>query len=124
VHIYTHDSVAWAVSGGTAVHRRESTTIGDNCYIGPHTVVARGVHIGEGCIIGAHSLVLDNIPAHSKAYGSPCRVAGQVTPDELGAAREQGRVYRAAQQAFAVKLDVVDNLLNANVSRRQSTTDE
>jgi acetyltransferase-like isoleucine patch superfamily enzyme len=85
VQVYSHDSVAWAVSGGDAPYRRAPTAIGDNCYIGPHTVIGRGVRIGEGCIVGAHSLVLDDIPPHSKAYGAPCRVAGPVTPDDLGA---------------------------------------
>ncbi len=83
VQVYSHDSVAWAVSGGTAAYQRAPSAIGDNCYIGPDTVVARGARIGEGCIVGAHSRVLDDIPPRSKAYGSPCRVAGPVTPDDL-----------------------------------------
>lgn len=82
VQIYTHDSVAWAVSGGTAAYPHAPTAIGDNCYIGPHTVVAKGVTIGDGCIVGAHSLVLHSIPAHSKAYGAPCRVVGSVAPGD------------------------------------------
>ena len=61
VQIYTHDSVAWAVSGGKADYPHAPTAIGDNCYIGPHAVVAKGVTIGEGCIVGAHSLVLHDI---------------------------------------------------------------
>lgn len=78
VQIYSHDSVQWAVTGGTASYDYAPTVIGANCYIGPNTVVARGTTIGEGCIIGANSLVLDDIPAGSRAFGSPCRVAGSV----------------------------------------------
>jgi len=79
VQIYSHDTVAWAVSGGSAPYRHAETSIGDNCYLGPQVVVAKGVRIGDGCAIGAHSLVLHDIPAGSKAYGAPCRVVGAVS---------------------------------------------
>lgn len=77
VQIYSHDTVRWAVSGGKVPPVHAPTKIGDNCYIGPHTVVAKGVRIGDGCIVGAHSLVLKDLPAGSKAYGTPCRVVGR-----------------------------------------------
>lgn len=81
VQIYSHDSVAWALSGRTADYRHAATSIGDNCYIGPNVVVAKGVRIGTGCVIGAQSLVLGDIPDGSKAYGTPCRVVGPATPE-------------------------------------------
>ena len=74
VQIYSHDSVQWAVSGGKASYEYAETAIGDNCYIGPNVVIAKGVTIGDGCIIGANSLVLDDIPFGSTAFGSPCRL--------------------------------------------------
>ena len=74
--VYTHDTVAWAVSGGKSDPERSPVRIGSRCYIGPHTVIAKGVVIGDGCVIGAGSLVLEDIPAGSKAFGVPCRVAG------------------------------------------------
>ena len=76
VQIYTHDSVQWALSGGRAELERAPTRIGSRCYVGPNTVIAKGVSIGDGCVIGANSLVLDDIPAGSKAFGSPCKVVG------------------------------------------------
>lgn len=78
VQIYSHDTVRWAVSGGKEPTEHQPTTIGDHCYIGPQTVIAKGVCIGNGCIVGANSLVLDDLPAGSKAYGTPCRVVGPV----------------------------------------------
>jgi acetyltransferase-like isoleucine patch superfamily enzyme len=81
VQIYTHDTVRWATSGGEAPYDYARTTIGDNCYIGPNTVIAKGVDIGDGCIIGANSLVLRAIPAGSKAYGTPCRAVSPVRPE-------------------------------------------
>jgi acetyltransferase-like isoleucine patch superfamily enzyme len=78
VHIYTHDTVRWALSGGRRRYERAPTRIGSRCYVGPLTVIAKGVTIGDGCVIGAHSLVLHDIPAGSKALGIPCRVVGTV----------------------------------------------
>jgi len=75
VQIYTHDSIQWAISGGAANYDYAPVRIGDNCYIGPNTIIAKGVTIGDRCIIGANSLVLSDIPSDSKAYGTPCKVA-------------------------------------------------
>ena len=76
VQIYSHDSVAWALSGGQEPNVYQATKIGSRCYVGPMTIVAKGVVIGDGSVIGAHSLVLKDIPAGSKCYGVPCRVVG------------------------------------------------
>jgi acetyltransferase-like isoleucine patch superfamily enzyme len=76
VQIYSHDSVQWALSGGTAPYEYLPTLICDRCYIGPNVVIAKGVRIGPGCIIGANSLVLGDIPENSTAVGTPCRVIG------------------------------------------------
>lgn len=85
VQIYTHDTVDWALSGGRTSPNRASTSIGDNCYLGPNTVIAKGVSIGNGCVIGANSLVLHDVAAGSKAFGTPCRVIGRAMPHLDGA---------------------------------------
>jgi acetyltransferase-like isoleucine patch superfamily enzyme len=79
VQIYTHDTVVWAVSRGREPAKRAPTKIGSRCYIGPGTIIAKGVSIGDGCVIGANSLVLADIPKGSKAFGTPCRVVGEMT---------------------------------------------
>ncbi len=78
VQIYSHDTVKWSISGGSAPYDYAPTMIGDRCYIGPATIVAKGVTLGDGCVIGAQSLVMQDVPAGAKAYGSPCRVVGKV----------------------------------------------
>ncbi len=78
VQIYSHDSVQWAITGGEEKKEYAPTTIGNNCYIGPNVVIAKGVSIGNKSVIGANSLVLSNIPSGSKAYGSPCRVVEKI----------------------------------------------
>jgi len=74
VQIYTHDTVAWATSGGAEPHANAPTRIGNRCYLGPNTIVAKGVTIGDGAVVGANSLVLHDIPPGATAYGSPARV--------------------------------------------------
>lgn len=80
VQIYSHDTVEWARSGGAAPYEYAATRIGDNCYIGPNTVIAKGVTIGEKCVVGANSLVLSSVPAKSTVFGNPAKIA--VTGDE------------------------------------------
>lgn len=76
VQIYSHDTIDWAVSGGEKPYDYGKTQIGDNCYIGPNTIISKGVSIGDRSIVGANSLVLSDIPSGSKAFGTPCRVVG------------------------------------------------
>lgn len=76
VQIYSHDSVARALSGGVAPARRNATAIGSNTYVGPNAIITGGVRVGSRCVIGAMSLVLDDIPDGSVAHGIPALVAG------------------------------------------------
>jgi acetyltransferase-like isoleucine patch superfamily enzyme len=78
VHIFTHDSVQWAVSGGVAPYERAPVSIGDCCYIGSQTVIAKGVTIGDHCIVGACSFVNRDLPPFTIAAGAPCRETGRV----------------------------------------------
>ena len=74
VQIYSHDTVKWAISGGSAPYEYAPVTIGDRCYIGPNSVISKGVNIGDGCIVGANSIVLSDIQPGSNAWGCPARV--------------------------------------------------
>ncbi len=73
VQIYTHDTVKWATSGGTAKPESAPVCIGSNCYIGPNAIISKGVTIGDGCVIGANSLVKRDVPAGKKVWGTPAR---------------------------------------------------
>jgi acetyltransferase-like isoleucine patch superfamily enzyme len=75
VHIYTHDSVQWALSGGKSEFIRRPTVIGSRCYIGPNTIISMGVEIGDGCVIGANSFVNCDIPPGSLAHGNPVKIS-------------------------------------------------
>ena len=54
------------------------TRIGDNCWLGAHTVVTSGVTIGERCVIGANSVVTVDIEPFSVAAGAPARVIRRI----------------------------------------------
>src|ERR1043166_5283233 len=71
VQIYTHDTVQRVISGGTAPVEYAPTRIGSRVYIGPQTVISRGVTIGDRVIIGAMSFVCSDIPSDAKAWGIP-----------------------------------------------------
>lgn len=78
VHIYSHDTIARALSGHRAEVVRAPTRIGNCCFIGPHAVVAKGVTIGDHCLVSANSLVTSDVPPFSIVQGNPSRIVGQV----------------------------------------------
>ena len=43
------------------------TRIGDNCWLGAHTVVTSGVTIGQRCVVGANSVVTSDIIASRRS---------------------------------------------------------
>ena len=48
--------------------------IGDNCFIGAHSIILPGVTIGNSCIVAAASVVARNVPDGSLVAGNPARV--------------------------------------------------
>ncbi len=74
VQIYSHDTVARSTSQGTAPVATAPTTIGDGVYIGPNTIIQKGVTIGDGAVIGAMSLVNRDVPPGGRAWGCPARL--------------------------------------------------
>jgi acetyltransferase-like isoleucine patch superfamily enzyme len=73
VQIYSHDTVNWAISGGVMPYEYGVTEIGNNCYIGPNSIISKNVILGNGCIVGANSFVNKSFPKNSKIAGNPAR---------------------------------------------------
>jgi acetyltransferase-like isoleucine patch superfamily enzyme len=63
--IVTHDYVN---------RRHRDVRIGDNCFIGAHSIVLPGVTIGDGCIVAAASVVARDVPSGSLVAGNPARI--------------------------------------------------
>ena len=53
--------------------------IGNNVWIGAHSMVLPGVTIGDNAVIGAGSIVTRDIPANTVAVGNPCRVVREIS---------------------------------------------
>jgi len=77
-HIYTHDSVEWALTGGKAKAKIGPVSIGNCCYIGSQAVIAAGVTIGDQCVVGANSFVNNSVPPRTVVAGSPAKIIGRV----------------------------------------------
>lgn len=76
VQIYTHDTVDRVINNNEI--QKADTKIGNNVYIGPNTIIAKGITIGDYVVIGANSFVNKNIPNNSKAFGTPIAIRGKV----------------------------------------------
>ncbi len=74
VQIYSHDTVKWATTGGKEKYEYAATSIGNNCYLAPNTIIAMGVSLGDACVVGANSFVNKSFPAGSKIAGTPAKL--------------------------------------------------
>jgi len=54
--------------------KKESVSIGKDCWIGMGACILPGVSIGDQSIVGAGSVVVHDIPPYSVAVGNPCWV--------------------------------------------------
>ena len=53
---------------------KQTTVIGNNCWIGSSVTILAGVIIGDGCVIAAGSVVTKPVPANSVVAGVPAKV--------------------------------------------------
>ena len=81
VHIFTHNTVLWALSGGKKKPDTQPVRIGDCCYIGSQTVIASGVSIDSCCVVAANSFVRSNVPPNTIVGGVPAKPIGRVIFD-------------------------------------------
>ena len=63
--ILTHDAVNV---------RNRDVRIGDNCFIGAHSLILPGVTIGDNCIVAAATVVARDVPSGCLVAGNPARV--------------------------------------------------
>jgi len=52
----------------------EKIIIEDDCFIGAHSFILKGVHLGKHCVVGANSVVTKSFPAYSVVAGCPAKL--------------------------------------------------
>lgn len=76
---YTAQHPLDAEERATGLEKASPIVIEDDVWLGGDVKIMPGVTIGKGSVIGAGSVVTRSIPAGVIAYGSPCRVARELT---------------------------------------------
>ena len=78
VHIYTHDTIRWALSRGHMPYEHASVHIGDCVFIGAQSLVLKGVTIGDHSLICANATVTRDVAPYSIVAGTPAKPIGRV----------------------------------------------
>ena len=60
----------------TSDHKLNPVIIGDDVWIGTHSVITSGVGIGTGVVIGAGAVVVSDIPDYAIVGGVPAEIIG------------------------------------------------
>lgn len=84
LHVYTHDTVRWSLSGGQAERHQAPVSIGDRCHIGAQSIIRAGVTIGDQVVVGANSFVQRDVPTRCVVAGTPARPIGTVIDTDDG----------------------------------------
>jgi acetyltransferase-like isoleucine patch superfamily enzyme len=84
VHIYTHDNLKNTLSSGKLPIDRKNVIISNNCYLGPHVVISKGVELGNYCVVGANSFVNKSFESCAIIAGNPAIQIGFVHFNENG----------------------------------------
>lgn len=74
--IYSHSTVARAVSARANPIERAATEIGDHCHVGAGAIILMGCKIGDHSVVAAGAVVpaFTQAPAHSVLVGVPARI--------------------------------------------------
>ena len=78
VHIYSHDNLKATLTSNDVPIERQPVKIGNNCYIGPHSIISKGVELGDRCVVAAHSFVNHSFPKNSIIGGIPAKQIGTI----------------------------------------------
>ena len=85
--VLSHDTIAWAISGGREGYSYKKTIIGDNCFLGTHSTITKGVILGKESVVGAGAVVTKSFSNNSILAGVPAKLIGKTIIDS-----ENGKV--------------------------------
>lgn len=74
----THDASVRQFKPGISGGFFGKIAVGNNVFIGNHSIILLNTSIGNNCIIGAGSVVRGKIPDNSVVLGNPAKVVGNV----------------------------------------------
>ena len=123
VGIYTVTHALLPDQRNAGIMRSLPIAIGNNVWIGGHTVVMQGVTIGDNTVIGAGSVVTRDIPAGVVAVGSPCRVLRKITEAGVTFAShiDGHRIFMGPEESMQIQSnlgsDIAELLGKKNLSR-------
>ena len=83
VSIVTHSTHRSVRTGRGTADVRAPITIGERCFIGPHSTIEAGAVLGRGCVVASHSRVRGAFADFSMIAGSPARVVGDVRAGDV-----------------------------------------
>ena len=86
--LHTDDGIPLTVGKNVTVGHQvmlHGCDIGEGSLIGINSVILNGAKIGKGCLIGANALITEGkeIPDGSLVMGSPGKIVGQLTPEQI-----------------------------------------
>lgn len=77
-HVYTHNTIEHALTGGRAARFVRATRIGRACFLSPLCIVGPGSVLGDHTFVAAGSFVQGEFPSQSFLAGNPARRVGRV----------------------------------------------
>jgi UDP-3-O-[3-hydroxymyristoyl] glucosamine N-acyltransferase len=71
---HDHNFVADVSIFDSGITEAKEIIVEDNCFIGAHSFILKGVHLGKHCVVGANSVVVNSFPDYSVIAGNPARL--------------------------------------------------
>lgn len=105
VQIYTHDTVDKRISDSRKDIAHDSTIIGNSCYIGPLSIISKGVSLGNYCVVGALSFVNNSFPPYTIIAGIPAKKIGEIKIDIYG---NVSRIYKSVKPEHEEKIKLLE----------------
>jgi lipopolysaccharide O-acetyltransferase len=81
VSIFDHDHLVYNKNAPSVMGyltEGKEVNIGDECFIGAHSFILKGVSLGKRCVVGANSVVTKSFPDNSVVGGSPARPINKI----------------------------------------------
>ena len=97
-HIYTHDTVKWALSRGIDSYVYAPVVVGSCVFVGAQSVIVRGVSIGDHSLVSANATVVNDVPSYSIVAGTPAKIIGRVCLNHDGVKLEYFKTNLSTRQ--------------------------